>query len=1117
MSKRQIGHELINSRATRGWASRIPYPRVYDLAVSRANTFENSQKGLPARALLIHYRSGDPSSEQLFLDQMPTPRNGWDYKINGRSARSIKTRRSEAPLLRRIGLIAALLLPALAPLPASADRAGAMLRGIVSTEQAPVGAGTILLYNGANLVQNEPSQTFYNGTFAVRLNEAAKRALSARVLRVEVAVNQTTTLMADLGEFDPATRVVFINPVTTITAAYRNLRPATAVAEADGTVAAALAVSSPTATACQTATGFNAPTVLSVSASSGGFNAYVQSVAQQIAQGTTPSLRSALGVPQDFRDFFLETVSEIFGEALGGFPGAQPLAGWILGGIFTAPNDPPGELQQIEAQLQAVSSQLTQVLAGISQLSAQIYSLQQALAASQALTNYQNDAATAQTWINGLCNMNKQLIVLANSDPTKKSTQQFAQTLQAQIQTEAGNDLANMWTVLEGNGGIGARSLINEWANAVGTALGAPRFANVSYLASAVPNLQYYQGAMLVGYNLQIELAHALETQPQGSSDSPSPLISQANADFEQNEDVLMKLVAQNQQIGSGPTGLYAAVLPPFFAAAMPPGGATNPNVSNPDPTNAYNWSIDTSSGLLWMRSRSCDGSNFSNCNFAMYNQAGGLPSGAELAQPYISNINTTLNNSYPDELLALTAPSRAQWISLLSGLPLPPAYNPITYLASIYFFGSPGQNGGVPLVNYYKFWTSDIGSEASGAQLFPAWDNWTADTRFIGRFSCCDPTQNLELVSAAPLTDPYHFLYRSHQDDFSRNVFTSGPALSVARGGATVTPLLNGKVLIAGGVGPDLTVLNSTELYDPATNKVTAGPSMPSLKTARWAATATLLPNGKVLIAGGASAYSDGSGAGLASTELYDPTTNTIAAGPAMNGGRLGATATLLPDGKVLIAGGSAQQSTDLYDAYANSFAPAVFQPALNDAYNYATATLLPNGKVLIAGGFGFGGDSISGTELYDPATNTLAPGPSMTAARSSPTATFLPNGKVLIAGGGPPWLNSTDLYDPATNKFAAGPPMNTARSDAAATLLPNGKVLIAGGNGQGPSVLNSTELYDPTTNAFGASNPMNAARFDAAMVVLPNSQVLITGGFGSRTATSGPAPLSTTDLYTE
>ncbi|HEY3912567.1 MAG TPA: hypothetical protein VGM07_22160 [Stellaceae bacterium] len=230
-------------------------------------------------------------------------------------------------------------------------------------------------------------------------------------MRIEVEVDATTTLMADLGNFDPATQVIFINPVTTITAAYRNLRPATAVARADGTVSEALGVSSATATACQTVTGFNGPMVSSESVSSGGFNAYVQSVAQQIAQGKTPGLRSALGAPESFRDFFLETASDIFGEALGGFPGAKPLAGWVLGGISAAPDAPPDELPEIKSQLASISSQLNQVLAGISQLSTQINNLQQAIAASQALTNYQNDAATVQTWINGLCNMNKTLIL----------------------------------------------------------------------------------------------------------------------------------------------------------------------------------------------------------------------------------------------------------------------------------------------------------------------------------------------------------------------------------------------------------------------------------------------------------------------------------------------------------------------------------------------------------------------------------------------------------------------------------------------------------------------------------------------------------------------------------
>src|SRR5208283_6136940 len=117
-------------------------------------------------------------------------------------------------------------------------------------------------------------------------------------------------------------------------------------------------------------------------------------------------------------------------------------------------------------------------------------------------------------------------------------------------------------------------------------------------------------------------------------------------------------------------------------------------------------------------------------------------------------------------------------------------------------------------------------------------------------------------------------------------------------------------------------TVLASTELYDPATNRF-ALTGTATMNTGRSFATATLLPNGKVLIAGGAGT----SFASLASTELYDPGTNSFAtSGTAnMNQARQSATATLLPNGKVLIAGGLgglAGNSTDLYDSATNSFA---------------------------------------------------------------------------------------------------------------------------------------------------------------------------------------------------
>ena len=123
---------------------------------------------------------------------------------------------------------------------------------------------------------------------------------------------------------------------------------------------------------------------------------------------------------------------------------------------------------------------------------------------------------------------------------------------------------------------------------------------------------------------------------------------------------------------------------------------------------------------------------------------------------------------------------------------------------------------------------------------------------------------------------------------------------MNTPRTNATATVLANGKVLIAGGDFDNS--LSSTELYDPVSNTFAA--ATPSMNGVREAATATLLSSGKVLIAGGLD--NSGFGNPLGTTELYDPATNTFAAStPSMNNGRYDATATLLPNGKVLIAGG--------------------------------------------------------------------------------------------------------------------------------------------------------------------------------------------------------------------
>jgi hypothetical protein len=346
-----------------------------------------------------------------------------------------------------------------------------------------------------------------------------------------------------------------------------------------------------------------------------------------------------------------------------------------------------------------------------------------------------------------------------------------------------------------------------------------------------------------------------------------------------------------------------------------------------------------------------------------------------------------------------------------------------------------------------------------------------------------------------------------------SVNTFAaSTPTMNTGRQNATATLLPNGKVLIAGGTDSFGNLLASKELYDPVTN--TFAVSGAGMHSGRSNATSTLLPNSKVLIAGGATP----GGNFFSGTELYNPVTETFALGAGMQSGRAYATATLLPNGKVLIAGGfngNSLSSTELYDPVTNTFAAST--RAMNTARNVATATLLPNGKVLIAGGNG-NAAYLKSTELYDPVTNTFAAStPVMNTGRSVATATLLPNGKVLIAGGQGnvgPYLSSTELYDPVTNTFAvATPAMNTGRQNATATLLPNGKVLIAGGynNSPGPGYLSSMELYDPVANTFAASTPtMNTARFNATATLLPNGKALIAGGQGNAGA------LSSTELYT-
>jgi hypothetical protein len=247
-------------------------------------------------------------------------------------------------------------------------------------------------------------------------------------------------------------------------------------------------------------------------------------------------------------------------------------------------------------------------------------------------------------------------------------------------------------------------------------------------------------------------------------------------------------------------------------------------------------------------------------------------------------------------------------------------------------------------------------------------------------------------LLSSAELYDPV------------AGTFTSTGYMTETRCYHTATLLQNGNVLF---VGACLNRSSSAELYDPTSGAFSATGSMMQLRAGgvtTTVSTATLLPDGQVLIAGGDTG--NGNAHQLSEAELYDPASGGFTPTGAMAEARTGHTATLLPNSKVLVAGGSDTPSNqnklpsaELYDSASGGFSATGAMVVDRSGH---TATLLPNGRVLLAGGLvPLPGGTISSAELYDPAKGSFTAANAMTTARQDHTATLLLNGKVLIAGG--------------------------------------------------------------------------------------------------------------------
>ncbi len=315
-----------------------------------------------------------------------------------------------------------------------------------------------------------------------------------------------------------------------------------------------------------------------------------------------------------------------------------------------------------------------------------------------------------------------------------------------------------------------------------------------------------------------------------------------------------------------------------------------------------------------------------------------------------------------------------------------------------------------------------------------------------------------------------------------------------------TATLLRDGKVLVAGGLINDRLdgmVSAAAELFDPSSESWTATGGMTE---ARWGHTATLLPDGRVLVAGSYVNSSDP----LASAEVYDPASGRWATTGSMNQGRGGHTATLLPDGRVLVVGGGAEDT--LLEGGPRSATAELYDPdtgqsattgSMTEARKGFTATLLPDGRVLVAGGSG----NFMEAELYDASTEKWTPTGSLADGRFGHTATLLRDGTVLVTGGCacsemPPALASAEVYHPSSGTWTATGSMAKGRFGHTATLLADGTVLVVN-DGLFTDRPAAAELFDPSIGRWTATASPAGARYGYTATLLLDDSVLLTGDY--------------------
>lgn len=315
---------------------------------------------------------------------------------------------------------------------------------------------------------------------------------------------------------------------------------------------------------------------------------------------------------------------------------------------------------------------------------------------------------------------------------------------------------------------------------------------------------------------------------------------------------------------------------------------------------------------------------------------------------------------------------------------------------------------------------------------------------------------------------------------------------LTSARFRHTSTLLDDGRVLVAGG-GNGGSSFDAAELFDPTTSSWSV---TDSLAAERESHTATRLLDGRVLVVGGERKNQTfPTTTSRNSVEIYDPVSATWDAAAPLATARSFHTATLLPDGRVLVVGGhtwvfwqlnaAVLDTVELYDPAADAWTSG---GTLSTPRSGHSATLLADGRVLVAGGSG------ATAELFDPASKTWSATGSMGEGRRSHFAVLLQDGRVIVGGSGS--ATSTEVYSPATGTWSAVGNLASYEGRRTATLLPDGRVLVAGGYNSN-RVSMASELFDPNANTWSVTHALSSARIKHAATLLADGRVLVTGGW--------------------